>query len=44
MGGVGIRGAVLPLEADVLVDDQMTGGRVDGSGDGESNDDSCILA
>lgn len=39
--GMGIRSAVLSLEADGLVDDQMAGARVDGSADGESNDDTC---
>lgn len=38
---MGIRSTVLSLEADGLVDHQVARARVDGSGDGESNDDAC---
>ncbi len=38
---VGIRGAVLSLEADGLVDHQVAAARVDGRGDGEGNDNAC---
>jgi hypothetical protein len=41
MGSMGIRRAVLPLEADVLIDDQMAGARVDRSADGKSDDHAC---
>jgi len=41
--GMGIRGAVLPLEADGLVDEEVAAARVDGSADGKSNDDACDL-
>lgn len=37
--GVGISRAVLPLEADGLVDKEVTGDGVAGSADGEANDD-----
>ena len=40
---VGICSAVLPLEADVLVDRQMTGARVYGSANRKSNDNACVL-
>jgi hypothetical protein len=44
VGAVGgkLGGAVLPLEADVLVDDQVARARVDGRADGEGDDDACI--
>jgi len=40
---VGIGGAVLPLETDVLVNRQMAEAGVDSSGDGEGNDHACVL-
>ena len=39
----GVRGAVLSLEADGLVDEEVAGARVDGGRDGESNDDAWIF-
>ena len=37
-----IRRAVLPLETDAVVNEQMAAARVDGSGNGETNDNACI--
>lgn len=41
--GMGIRRPVLPLEADGLVDDEMTHARKGGSANRERNDDTCRI-
>lgn len=43
VSGMGLGRTVLALEADVLVDDQVAGARVDGGANGEGNDDTCTL-